>query len=52
MTLEVGKVDEGRGGGGGGAYSFAACRSPLTIDHASPSRRSAGREGYSFHVLP
>ena len=24
----------------GGAYSFLACRSPLTIDHASPSRRS------------
>ena len=30
-----------RGGGGGeGAYSFVACLSHLTIDHASLSRRS------------
>ena len=27
--------------GRGGAYSFVACLSPLTIDHASLSRRSA-----------
>ena len=29
-----------RGGGRGGAYSFVACLSHLTIDHASLSRRS------------
>ena len=28
------------GGWGGGAYSFVACLSHLTIDHASLSRRS------------
>ena len=26
--------------GGGGAYSFVACRSQLTIDHAALSRRN------------
>ena len=30
----------GRVGGGGGGYSFFACLSHLTIDHASLSRRS------------
>lgn len=35
--------EEGTGGRGGGgrAYSFAVCRSRLTIDIASLSRRSA-----------
>ena len=37
-----------KGGMLGGAYSCAACLSPLTIDHASLSRRSGkGGEGYS-----
>ena len=42
-----GKGEEGRGEGReggerGGAYSFVACLSHLTIDHASLSRRSTG----------
>ena len=44
--LLLGKFTRGRrrvergGEGGGGAYSFVACLSNLTIDHASLSRRS------------
>ena len=33
-------VKEATGGRGGGAYSFVACLSNLTIDHESLSRRS------------
>ena len=37
------------GDGGGGAYSFAACLSHLTIDHTHPFRDGAMR-GYT-HVM-
>ena len=33
---------EKRGRGGGDAYSFVACLSHLTVDHASHSRRRGG----------
>ena len=41
-TVRFGVVGWENGLGGGGAYSFAACVSRLTIDHASLSRRSTG----------
>ena len=41
-TLRSATTEQNKGMGGEGAYSFVACLSHLTIDHASLSRRRRG----------